>query len=41
VKSLLKLVNDLEQALPVDRRLLWTDSGDNFGMRLAAFTRGS
>lgn len=36
VKSLLKLVNDLESALPIDRKLLWTDSGDNFAARIAA-----
>lgn len=35
VKSLLRLVHDLEQLLPVERRRLETESGENFADRLA------
>lgn len=38
IKSLLKLVKDLEAALPVQKRLLWSESGTNFAERLAAMT---
>lgn len=38
IKSLLKLVKDLEVALPVQKRLLWSESGSNFAERLAALT---
>jgi hypothetical protein len=34
VKSLLKLVHDLDNALNVDRRRLWSESGENFSERL-------
>ena len=34
IKSLLKLVHDLDDALKADRRRLWTESGDNFAERL-------
>ncbi|MCX6597287.1 MAG: hypothetical protein NTV70_13070 [Acidobacteria bacterium] len=35
IRSLLKLVSDLEAALPLERRLLWSESGGNFAERLA------
>jgi hypothetical protein len=34
VKSLLKLVHDLDDALRVEKRLLWTESGENFAEKL-------
>ena len=34
IKSLLKLVHDLDDALSVDRRQLWTEAGENFAERL-------
>jgi hypothetical protein len=34
IQSLLRLVHDLDQALPVERRLLWSESGGNFAERL-------
>lgn len=34
VKSLLRLVHELESALPVERRMLQTESGENFANRL-------
>lgn len=34
IKSLLHLVHDLDRAFPVERRSLWTDSGENFAERL-------
>ena len=34
IQSLLKLVHDLDDALPVEIRKLWTESGDNFSERL-------
>jgi len=34
VRSLLKLSHDLDAALPVEKRLLWTESGENFAERL-------
>lgn len=30
IRSLLSLVKDVDSRLPVERRLLWTESGDNF-----------
>ncbi len=36
IKSLLRLVHDLDDRLNSDRRLLWTDSGENFAERLQA-----
>lgn len=36
IQSLLRLVHDLDEALPVERRLLWSESGDNFASRLEA-----
>jgi hypothetical protein len=36
IKSLLRLVHDLDQAFPVNRRRLWTESGENFAERLQA-----
>jgi hypothetical protein len=34
IKSLLKLVHDLDDALPVETRLLWSESGENFADKL-------
>lgn len=34
VRSLLKLVHDLDDKLSVDSRRLWTESGENFAQRL-------
>jgi hypothetical protein len=34
IRSLLKLVHDLDDALQVDRRRLWSESGENFSDRL-------
>ena len=34
IKSLLKLVHDLDDALPVDSRRLWSESGENFSEKL-------
>jgi hypothetical protein len=34
IKSLLKLVHDLDDALPLETRLLWSESGENFSEKL-------
>jgi hypothetical protein len=34
IKSLLKLVHDLDDALPVESRRLWSESGENFSDKL-------
>jgi hypothetical protein len=34
IKSLLKLVHDLDDALPVETRKLWSESGGNFADKL-------
>lgn len=34
IKSLLKLVHDLDDALPVENRKLWSESGENFSDKL-------
>lgn len=34
IKSLLKLVHDLDDALPLETRQLWSESGDNFSDKL-------
>jgi len=34
IQSLLKLVHDLDDALPVETRRLWSESGDNFSDKL-------
>lgn len=34
IKSLLKLVHDVDDALSVSKRLLWTESGENFAEKL-------
>jgi hypothetical protein len=34
IKSLLKLVHDLDDALPVESRRLWSESGENFSEKL-------
>ena len=36
IKSLLKLVHDVDDRLNVERRQLWTESGENFAERLQA-----
>ena len=36
IKSLLKLVHDLDDALNVAKRKLWTESGENFAEKLQA-----
>lgn len=41
VKSLLRLVHEIENALPVSTRLLQTESGENFADRLQASMRDS
>ena len=34
IRSLLKLVHDLDDALPVETRQLWSESGENFSEKL-------
>jgi hypothetical protein len=34
IKSLLKLVHDLDDGLPAEKRLLWSESGENFSEKL-------
>jgi hypothetical protein len=34
IKSLLKLVHDLDDAMPVETRRLWSESGENFAEKL-------
>lgn len=34
LRSLVKLVHELDQALPVEKRLIWSESGENFAERL-------
>ncbi|MGD0298784.1 MAG: hypothetical protein ABSE86_16895 [Bryobacteraceae bacterium] len=34
IKSLLKMVHDLDDALPVETRRLWSESGENFSEKL-------
>ena len=34
IRSLLRLVHDLDEKLPMERRRLWTESGENFAARL-------
>jgi len=34
IKRLLKLVHDVDDALPVETRLLWSESGENFSEKL-------
>jgi len=40
IRSLLTLVERLDAELHVERRLLWTESGENFADRLAAVVKG-
>jgi hypothetical protein len=40
IRSLLTLVERLDAELQVERRLLWTESGENFADRLAAVVKG-
>ena len=35
IRSLLHLIEDLDAALPVERRMLWSESGENFAARLS------
>jgi hypothetical protein len=35
IRSLLHLASDLEEALPVERRMLWSESGENLAEQLA------
>ena len=35
IRSLLRLSHDLDGAFPVQRRLLWTESGENFAQKLS------
>jgi hypothetical protein len=34
IRGLLRLAHELDGALPVDKRLLWSESGENFAERL-------
>jgi hypothetical protein len=36
IQGLLRLVHELDDAMPVERRLLWTESGENFADRLCS-----
>jgi hypothetical protein len=40
IKSLLKLVHDLDDALRVERRQLWSESGENFAEKLQKALEG-
>jgi hypothetical protein len=35
IRSLLRLVKEIEDSLPLSRRKLWSESGENFAQRLA------
>ncbi|MBL8228020.1 MAG: hypothetical protein JNL98_06070 [Bryobacterales bacterium] len=35
LRSLMKLVQDIEKALPVEKRMLWSESGQNFAEKIA------
>lgn len=39
IRSLLRLVKDIEESLPVARRKLWSESGANFAERLASLAQ--
>lgn len=41
IQSVLRLVHDLDEALPVERRQLWSESGENFAEKLQATLRGA
>ena len=41
IKSLLKLVHDLDDALPVESRRLWSESGGNFAEKLQQALTGA
>ena len=41
VQSLLRLVHDMDDILPIENRLLWSESGENFAEKLEASLRGS
>ena len=41
IKSLLKLVHDLDDALPVETRRLWSESGENFAEKLQQALSGA
>ncbi len=38
IRSLLRLAHELDKALPVKKRRLWTESGEDFAERLQALT---
>lgn len=40
IQSLLRLVHDLDDRLKVERRQLWSESGENFAQRLQAALQG-
>jgi hypothetical protein len=39
IRSLLRLVKEIDEALPVARRSLWSESGENFAARLAGLVK--
>jgi hypothetical protein len=41
IQSLLRLVHDLDEALPGERRQLWSESGENFAEKLQATLRNA
>lgn len=41
IKSLLKLVHDLDDGLSIDRRKLWSEAGENFSERLQEALSGA
>ena len=40
IRSLLKLVRDIDQQIPVEKRLLWSDWGAHFTQRLESLLAG-
>lgn len=40
LRSLTKLVHDIEKALPVEKRMLWSESGQNFAEKVARILAG-
>jgi len=40
IRSLLRLVHDIDDSLPIERRQLWSESGGNFAERLQAALGG-
>lgn len=41
IRSLLRLVHELDRTIPMERRLLWTESGENFAERLQQVLMGT